>query len=110
MDWIETDIFVFETPLCKESKEFNHLLQIDIDIDIDVLTRDLPGLKIYEDYKIRGSMSGIIKCHGIGIKSLLNAVEITAAHVCVNVTQLELVMLMNFNEKYTKCLLLLVRS
>ncbi|GJS08554.1 hypothetical protein Tco_0365350 [Tanacetum coccineum] len=28
-------------------KEFNHLLQIDV----DVLTRDLPGFKTYEDYK-----------------------------------------------------------
>ncbi|GJZ32361.1 hypothetical protein Tco_0577797 [Tanacetum coccineum] len=28
---IETDIFLFETPLCKEFKEFNHLLQIDVD-------------------------------------------------------------------------------
>ncbi|GJY74363.1 hypothetical protein Tco_0478794 [Tanacetum coccineum] len=44
---IETDIFDFETPLCKEFKEFNHLLQIDI----DVLTGDLPGFKTYEDYK-----------------------------------------------------------
>ncbi|GJX35905.1 hypothetical protein Tco_0247462, partial [Tanacetum coccineum] len=44
---IETDIFDFEAPLCKEFKEFNHLLQIDI----DVLTGDLPGFKTYEDYK-----------------------------------------------------------
>ncbi|GJY01145.1 hypothetical protein Tco_0359297 [Tanacetum coccineum] len=41
---IETNIFLFETPLCKEFKEFNHLLQIDV----DVLTRDLPGFKTYE--------------------------------------------------------------
>ncbi|GJV15967.1 hypothetical protein Tco_1361290 [Tanacetum coccineum] len=44
---IETDIFLFETPLCKEFKEFNHLLQIDV----NVLTRDLLGFKTYEDYK-----------------------------------------------------------
>ncbi|GJR90871.1 hypothetical protein Tco_0214882 [Tanacetum coccineum] len=44
---IETDIFDFETPLCKEFKEFNHLLQIDT----DVLTGDLPGFKTFEDYK-----------------------------------------------------------
>ncbi|GJU68442.1 hypothetical protein Tco_1254701 [Tanacetum coccineum] len=43
---IETDIFLFETPLCKEFIEFNHLLQIDV----DVLTRDLLGFKMYEDY------------------------------------------------------------
>ncbi|GJX31089.1 hypothetical protein Tco_0240944 [Tanacetum coccineum] len=29
---IEMDIFDFKTPLCKEFKEFNHLLQIDTDI------------------------------------------------------------------------------
>ncbi|GJR07996.1 hypothetical protein Tco_0790648 [Tanacetum coccineum] len=38
---IETDIFLFETPLCKEFKEFNHLLQIDV----DVLIGDLLGFK-----------------------------------------------------------------
>nr|GEV86882.1 ribonuclease H-like domain-containing protein [Tanacetum cinerariifolium] len=45
----------------------------------------------------------------IGIKSLPNAVGITAAQVCVNTAQLELVLLVNLNGKYTKCLLLLVR-
>ncbi|GJR15346.1 VIER F-box protein 2 [Tanacetum coccineum] len=44
---IETDIFDFETPLCKEFKEFNHLLQIDV----DMLIGDLPGFKTCEDYK-----------------------------------------------------------
>ncbi|GKD25134.1 hypothetical protein Tco_1231348 [Tanacetum coccineum] len=44
---IETDIFYFETPLCKEFKNFNHLLQIDV----DVLTGDPPRFKTYEDYK-----------------------------------------------------------
>ncbi|GJY12936.1 hypothetical protein Tco_0382245 [Tanacetum coccineum] len=34
---IETDVFLFETPLCKELKKFNHLLQTDV----DVLTGDL---------------------------------------------------------------------
>nr|GEX16249.1 integrase, catalytic region, zinc finger, CCHC-type, peptidase aspartic, catalytic [Tanacetum cinerariifolium] len=34
----------------------------------------------------------------VGIKSLLDAVGITAAHVCVNAAQLELVLLGNFNE------------
>ncbi|GKE37466.1 hypothetical protein Tco_1460871 [Tanacetum coccineum] len=46
-NWIETYIFDFETLLCKEFKEFNHLLHIDV----DVLTGDLPGFKTYEDYK-----------------------------------------------------------
>nr|GEW17363.1 hypothetical protein [Tanacetum cinerariifolium] len=43
----------------------------------------------------------------VGIKSLLDPIEITTAHVCVNAAQLELVLLVNFNEKYTKCLLLM---
>ncbi|GJY69653.1 hypothetical protein Tco_0472635 [Tanacetum coccineum] len=61
MKRIETDVFHFETPICKAFKEFNHLLQIDV----DVLIRDLLGFKTYEDYKIHGSMNGIIKCHGL---------------------------------------------
>nr|GEW61572.1 hypothetical protein [Tanacetum cinerariifolium] len=44
---IEMDMFLFETPLCKEFKEFNHLFQIDV----DVLTGDLLGFKTYDDYK-----------------------------------------------------------
>ncbi|GJW08182.1 hypothetical protein Tco_1570605 [Tanacetum coccineum] len=32
-NWIETYIFDFETPLCKEFKEFNHLIHIDVDVD-----------------------------------------------------------------------------
>nr|GEU74317.1 hypothetical protein [Tanacetum cinerariifolium] len=44
----------------------------------------------------------------IGIKSLLDAIGITAAQVYVNTAQLELVLLVNFNEKYSKCLPLLV--
>ncbi|GKC13432.1 hypothetical protein Tco_1010214 [Tanacetum coccineum] len=41
------DLFHFDTPLCKAFKDFNYLLQIDV----DVLTGDLPGFKTYEDYK-----------------------------------------------------------
>nr|GEW03774.1 hypothetical protein [Tanacetum cinerariifolium] len=44
----------------------------------------------------------------VRIKSLLDAVKIATAQVCVNAAQLELVLLVNFNEKYTKFLLLLV--
>ncbi|GJQ95047.1 hypothetical protein Tco_0006186 [Tanacetum coccineum] len=46
---IEIDIFDFETPLYKEFKDFNHLLQIDV----DALTRDLLGFKTYADYKMQ---------------------------------------------------------
>ncbi|GJT89861.1 hypothetical protein Tco_1078706 [Tanacetum coccineum] len=54
---IETDIFLFETPLCKEFKEFNHLLQIDV----DVLTRDLPGFKTEDGYCNGGDLPGMIR-------------------------------------------------
>nr|GEZ54616.1 copia protein [Tanacetum cinerariifolium] len=44
----------------------------------------------------------------VRINSLLDVVGITATQVYVNTAQLELVQLMDFNKKYTKCLLLLV--
>nr|GEW98781.1 ATP-dependent DNA helicase PIF1 [Tanacetum cinerariifolium] len=58
---IGTDIFDFETHLCKEFKEFNHLLQIDI----DVRTRDLSGLRHMKIIKMHGSTNGIMNCHGL---------------------------------------------
>nr|GEY73015.1 xylulose kinase-1 [Tanacetum cinerariifolium] len=48
------------------------------------------------------------EAESVGIKSLLDVVGITAAQVYVNTALKELVLLVNFNEKYTKCLLLLV--
>ncbi|GJV00046.1 hypothetical protein Tco_1329316 [Tanacetum coccineum] len=44
---IDTNIFDFETPMCKAFNEFNYLLQIDLDL----LTKDIMGFKTYEDYK-----------------------------------------------------------
>ncbi|GJZ70185.1 hypothetical protein Tco_0633735 [Tanacetum coccineum] len=44
---IDTNIFNFETPMCKTFKEFNYLLQIDQDL----LTKDIEGFKTYEEYK-----------------------------------------------------------
>ncbi|GKB76245.1 hypothetical protein Tco_0943140 [Tanacetum coccineum] len=44
---INTNLFNFETPMCKAFKEFNYLLQIDPDL----LTKDIEGFKTYEDYK-----------------------------------------------------------
>ncbi|GJT43362.1 hypothetical protein Tco_0952077 [Tanacetum coccineum] len=44
---IETNVFDFETPLCRAFMEFNYLLQIDP----DVLTKDIDGFKTYEEYK-----------------------------------------------------------
>ncbi|GJX97814.1 hypothetical protein Tco_0353612 [Tanacetum coccineum] len=46
-EWIDTDIFHFETPLCEAFKEFNQLLKINV----DVLTNDTRGFKTYDDYK-----------------------------------------------------------
>ncbi|GJX53453.1 hypothetical protein Tco_1537222 [Tanacetum coccineum] len=44
---IDTNLFDFETPMCKALKEFNYLLQIDSDL----LTKDIEGFNTYEDYK-----------------------------------------------------------
>ncbi|GJU40019.1 hypothetical protein Tco_1192976 [Tanacetum coccineum] len=44
---IETNLFDYETPLCKKFKEFNHLLKIDL----DVLTNDIVGFKTCDEYK-----------------------------------------------------------
>ncbi|GKA36490.1 hypothetical protein Tco_0722981 [Tanacetum coccineum] len=44
---IETNLFNYETPLCKEFKEFNYLLKIDPDL----LTKDIKGFKTYEEFK-----------------------------------------------------------
>nr|GEU36626.1 hypothetical protein [Tanacetum cinerariifolium] len=67
-------------------------------------TRDLDS--IWEEN--RHAFGSAVKFKDVGIKSLLDAVRITVAQVCVNAAQLEFVLLVNFNEKYTKCLLLLV--
>nr|GEX51468.1 hypothetical protein [Tanacetum cinerariifolium] len=44
---IDTNIFDFETSMCKAFKEFNYLFQIDPDL----LTKDIKGFKTYEEYK-----------------------------------------------------------
>ncbi|GJS57150.1 hypothetical protein Tco_0651934 [Tanacetum coccineum] len=44
---IETNLFNYETPLCKEFKEFNYLLKIDPDL----LTKYIKGFKTYEEFK-----------------------------------------------------------
>ncbi|GJT66000.1 hypothetical protein Tco_1017480 [Tanacetum coccineum] len=45
--WIDTNIFDFETPMCKAFNKFNYLLQIDSDL----LTKDIEGYKTYEEFK-----------------------------------------------------------
>ncbi|GJY37011.1 hypothetical protein Tco_0422389 [Tanacetum coccineum] len=44
---IEINLFNYETPLCKEFKEFNYLLKIDPDL----FTKDIKGFKTYEEFK-----------------------------------------------------------
>ncbi|GJW25692.1 hypothetical protein Tco_0039503 [Tanacetum coccineum] len=44
---IDTNIFDFETPMCKTFKEFNYLLQINLNL----LTKDIEGFKTYDEYK-----------------------------------------------------------
>ncbi|GJR93455.1 hypothetical protein Tco_0265629 [Tanacetum coccineum] len=44
---IDTNLFDYETPMCKAFEEFKYLLQIDLDL----LTNDIEGFKSYEDYK-----------------------------------------------------------
>ncbi|GKE00189.1 hypothetical protein Tco_1388172 [Tanacetum coccineum] len=44
---IETDIFHFETPICKAFNKFNHLFKMDTDFH----TNDIPGFKTYKEYK-----------------------------------------------------------
>nr|GEZ46227.1 hypothetical protein [Tanacetum cinerariifolium] len=44
---IETNLFDYETPLCKKFKEFNYLLKIDPDL----LTKDIEGFKTCEEFK-----------------------------------------------------------
>nr|GEV73852.1 hypothetical protein [Tanacetum cinerariifolium] len=43
---IDTNIFI-KTPMCKAFKKFNYLFHIDPDL----LTKDIEGLKTYEEYK-----------------------------------------------------------
>ncbi|GJT10536.1 hypothetical protein Tco_0857578 [Tanacetum coccineum] len=43
----DTNIFDYETPLCLTFKEFNYLLEVNLDL----LTTDIIGFKTYEDYK-----------------------------------------------------------
>ncbi|GKA50125.1 hypothetical protein Tco_0743198 [Tanacetum coccineum] len=44
---IDTNIFDYETPLCSAFKEFNYLLEVDLNL----LTKDILGFKTYADYK-----------------------------------------------------------
>ncbi|GKA58276.1 hypothetical protein Tco_0757464, partial [Tanacetum coccineum] len=49
---IDTNIFHFETSLCQAFKEFNYLSQMEV----DVLTKDIPGFKTYEEFIREGNL------------------------------------------------------
>nr|GEX93308.1 SGNH hydrolase-type esterase domain-containing protein [Tanacetum cinerariifolium] len=58
---IDTNIFDFETPMCKTFKEFNYLLQINPDL----LTKDIEGFKLMKNIRMIGSMNGTKMYHGL---------------------------------------------
>nr|GEX36558.1 hypothetical protein [Tanacetum cinerariifolium] len=58
--------------------------------------------KLYDSYGIHSLRMQSMQGRIVGIKNLLDAVGITAAHVLVKTAQLELVLLVYFNEKYAK--------
>ncbi|GJR26367.1 hypothetical protein Tco_1102599 [Tanacetum coccineum] len=67
---INTNIFDFETPMCKTFNEFNYLLQIDPDL----LNNDIKGFKTYEELRMIGSMyktemyHGLMRNHGLTLE------------------------------------------
>ncbi|GJU94451.1 hypothetical protein Tco_1319207 [Tanacetum coccineum] len=64
---IETNIFDFETPLCKEFKEFNHLLQInDCDLKDEALKEKdiLEGSWRHENKEGKNFFSWLKECFG----------------------------------------------
>ncbi|GKC65980.1 hypothetical protein Tco_1098578, partial [Tanacetum coccineum] len=79
----------------------NHIAPISSDDEtlqeFTVSTQDSPSFVGYEETQgIDGIHSHTFNIYAVGIKSLLDVVWITAAHVCVNVAQLELVLLRDF--------------
>ncbi|GJQ91140.1 hypothetical protein Tco_0002279 [Tanacetum coccineum] len=68
---IDTNLFNFETPMCKAFKEFNYLLQID---QLTYLIRDIEGFRTLEDYKdVWIYEFGTRMYHGIDEKPWTNA-------------------------------------
>ncbi|GJZ25485.1 hypothetical protein Tco_0569738 [Tanacetum coccineum] len=69
--------------------------------------------KLYDSCEVHSLRMQRMHIHMLGrivrIKSLLNAVSITAALIDVNAAQSKLVLLENFNENYSKCLRLLYK-
>nr|GEV09097.1 hypothetical protein [Tanacetum cinerariifolium] len=84
------------------------LLKDDDGKEVDVhMYRYLKGQQKLGLWYLKDYLSDLV-AYTVGIKTLLDAVGITAAHVSANTTRLELVLLVNINESYTKCLLLLM--
>ncbi|GKE89179.1 hypothetical protein Tco_1566654, partial [Tanacetum coccineum] len=50
---IKGNLFDYETPLCKEFKDFNYLLKIDTDL----FNFDIQGIRTYEEYKLNNPMN-----------------------------------------------------
>ncbi|GKD56899.1 hypothetical protein Tco_1290286 [Tanacetum coccineum] len=69
---IETNLFDYETLLCKKIKEFNYLLKIDPDL----LAKDTEGFKTYDEYKddwIYEWNEKVPRCkHGYAVSSLMD--------------------------------------
>ncbi|GKD52981.1 hypothetical protein Tco_1286368 [Tanacetum coccineum] len=61
-EWINTNIFDFETPMCKAFKEFNYLLQIDPDLLTKGTLRDS---KLMKNLRTIGFMNGTNIYHGL---------------------------------------------
>ncbi|GJS29526.1 hypothetical protein Tco_0490146 [Tanacetum coccineum] len=57
---IDTNVFDFETRMCKAFNEFNYLLQIDPNL----LLRILKDLRLTKNIRMIGYISGIKICHG----------------------------------------------
>ncbi|GJW43740.1 hypothetical protein Tco_0072539 [Tanacetum coccineum] len=105
----------------KETAELKHCLEIipgeeEVTIDdipLAVNSPSIVGWKIHKE--VRKSYYQIMRADGksqmrdVGIKSLLDAVRITAAHVCVNAAH-GVSTAQRLQRKYAKCLLLLVQN
>nr|GEX90506.1 SGNH hydrolase-type esterase domain-containing protein [Tanacetum cinerariifolium] len=57
---IGTNVFDFETPMCRAFKEFNYLLQIDLDVP----TKNITGFKLPKIIRMTRFMNGIKISHG----------------------------------------------
>ncbi|GJU29778.1 hypothetical protein Tco_1173367 [Tanacetum coccineum] len=86
--------------LCRHREDQELRMPLDklANHSVNIVFKRSGKLKI-DARKIEYSPAGFVRAYiGVGIKSFLDAVRITAAHVCVNDAQLELVLLRDFKE------------